>query len=313
MRRDHIILSATRLKKLIEKWTIHLSTHPEKLFRTDYNQRLEECLDLIKRSKGFQITAFAGKAQNHYTHPSRLPDLGDLNLLIRLRAVQIVTKRPIRIIFDGDHYAKIFGEESKYIVKYEKKLKELSALANLNNEFSKAETLLTVNQLLKYLKFKQRDLDKNIKEFQKKPEKAFKLIDMYPEEIMGNVKRIISDKLLERTPKSQLEDLSFKISKNFIIYKAALADIIDLSFKKDHYQRITILRYSGSKNPRINLEMNIAPWNSTILFKNTYLNINTATNGSYSHFLEDHKNLTIEDKNKYFWGFARNRNIFNDL
>src|SRR3972149_4078283 len=131
-----IKISGTAIRNIAKEWINYFLNYPYKLFIEDNEFKNHiECLDLISKSNGFQITAFAGKAQNDYTHPLRQPDLGELNLLAKLRAIQILTYKPIRIILDGEYYSKIFHEDINFIKKYEKKLNDFARIIGINTEF----------------------------------------------------------------------------------------------------------------------------------------------------------------------------------
>jgi len=310
-----IIITRNHLKKISKNWVDYLMSNPHKLFKSESKkENYNKSLKLIKDASGFQITAFAGKAQNDYTHLSRLPDLGELNLLARLRAIQLLSNKPLRIILDGHYYARIFQEELKYISLYEKCLKVLSKLVSLNKEFQNIQIFFTVNELLSYLNIPSSRIVKEVKYFQKNVQLAYKKIGLQPKALIQTTKRMLPKSYkIDRSLVSKQKNELLKVSNEFIIYKAALSTFINLSKKKYNYQRITILKYSNSSNPRINLEMNLAPWNSTILFKNQYLNINTAINKDYQSLINDKRNYIILGEDNHFWGFSRNKNIFNDL
>lgn len=310
-----IIITRNHLKKISKNWVDYLMSNPHKLFKSEskkenYNKNLK----LIKDTSGFQITAFAGKAQNDYTHTERLPDLGELNLLARLRAIQLLCNKPLNIILDGHYYSKMFKEDDMYIDRYEKNLKELSNLVELNKEFSNIQTFFTVNELLTCLNMPSSHIEKEVEYFQKNVRVAYKKVGLQPKTFVQTTKRMLPKSYkLNSSPIYRQNDKLLRISNKFIIHKAALSTFINLSKKKNNYQRITILKYSNSNNPRINLEMNLAPWNSTILFKNQYLNINTAINKDYKSLINDRKNYIILGEDNHFWGFSRNKNIFTDL
>ncbi|MFC1780254.1 hypothetical protein ACFLY9_00995 [Patescibacteria group bacterium] len=310
-----IYLSNRKLRDLISNWTDYYLQNPEKSFRLEKKtDTYKTYINQIKKSKGFQLVAFAGKAQNEYTHPSRLPDLGELNLLTKIRAIQLLSKRPARIIFDGEYYTQTFKEDELYIKNYNKAMIFLTKLVGINKEYKTVNATVTVNDLLKSQNL---PIDYPIKEknkFLKNPTKAYEEIELYPKELFETVKRILPVDM-KKLLKYQLENNGEleKICSEFIILKAILARIVDNSRRKDKYQRITILKYSHTTNPRINLEMNIVPWNSTILLKNSYLNINTAINASYRDLYNDPRNYIIIGEKNYFWGFSRKRNIFKNL
>lgn len=312
-----IRISTQEIYKIAENWTNYLKKNPRKLFLRDRHFRTpKSCLELIKSSNGFQITAFAGKAQNRYTHPSRLPDLGEVNLLARLRAIQLLTQKPCRIILDGHYYSKAFHEIPELIERYDRKILKLAKAIGINKEFPDKEVGFDVDGLLKYLNVKKSDLKEYIQYYKKYPKKAYDLVEMYPDELYNPATRMLEEKFMEELEKKdskKVEETILNICSSFIINKAALSKLITMTRKKDKYQRITILRYAKSKNPRINLEMNFTPWNSTILFKNTYLNVNTAINLSYETLLEDKRNYIILGKNNHFWGFTRNKDLFKDI
>ncbi|MCA9382986.1 hypothetical protein KC909_01345 [Candidatus Dojkabacteria bacterium] len=304
-----ITLNTKQLKKLTDEWVGYFVERPEKLFQHDEKfPNTDECLSLIAKSNGFQITAFAGKVQNSFSHQDRLPDLGDLNLLARLRAIQILANKPLRIIFDGEFYADIFDEELHYITKYEAKLTEYSKLIELNKEFDSSATFYTVPELLKLTGHSMKDLESRIEYYTENPLEAYKLVETRPHELSNKISRLIKDNGHKYTNDDVLE-----IGSKFIIKKAALAEIIEVLHESDNYQRITILKYSKSNNPRIRTEMKYAPWNATILFKGSYLNINTATSGSFEEFKNDKRNFQIYNEDKTFLGFTRKPHIFENL
>jgi hypothetical protein len=310
-----LYLAQNKVQKIIDTWTNYLVSNPNKLFRLDSVFRTySQCLKIINQTNGFLITAFAGKAQNKFTHPSRLPDLGEVNLLTRIRAIQILTKKPVKIVLDGLYYAPIFHEEMLYIANYNKKLKSIAKLVGLNKEFPDLKTFYIVPELLKYLNSPNDYFEKNISKLRKNPDSTYKQIELYPKEIYETVERILPEEYQKKLKKDHNAlDKVHTICSDFIIFKAFLSQLIEQLNKMDSYKRVTILKYSHTVNPRLNLEMNIMPWNSTILFKRSYRNINTAINVSYEDTLKDTRNYIIVGDQNYFWGFTRNKDIFQNF
>lgn len=314
VRRRYIILSRKQLKALATKWVDYFIDHPQKLFRSDEAfPDVATAIEYLKSGKGFQLTAFAGKIQTDYTNPDRLPDLGEFNLLARIRAIQVLTELPLRIVFDGKYYADLFGENETKIPAYEEKIRRFANLIELNKEFPGTKRFYTVLGLQRSFG-DHFSIANEIKRLRKHPDEAMKATAMSPETFEKSVRMFISKhQRAKYEDPEKLKKIIQEKSTDFIIYKAALATLLKKIREKDHYRRITILKYKKCDYPRINMEMNMAPWNSAILFKKKYLNINTTTNGKFVDFFHDSRSIEIKDWNDEHLGFTRNECIFEDL
>jgi len=310
-----IYLSDIILKIIINKWVKYLIANPQKLFKNE-SERIgfRYYLSKIQKAKGFLITLFPGKAQNDSTHPSRLPDFGELNTLTRIRAIQLLTNRPVTMMLDGNHYANIFKEKLEIIQSYERRIKELAKLVGINKEFLQVKTFLHFKDLLPIAGISDDEVKDDINFYSQNLNLAYKVVEIWPEEIYDSVERLLSKNYLIKIRKQpNYEEMISNICNQFIILKAVLSKVVKAVIDKIGYQRVTILKYARTDYPRINMEMNTAPWNSTILFKRSLININTAYNAGYKTLLQDKRNYLIIGKNKYFWGFSRNKNLINNL
>lgn len=308
---NKIVISNEHKQQIYDNWIEYLFSRPKKLFKISPKYTYTEILAMIKKSKGFQITAFPGKAQNSYTNELKLPDFGEANLLCRIRAIQKLTNRPVKIILDGKYYANIFHEDRKIISRYEKALDKMAKEIGLNQEFPDFNTFMSVSELIKHLKISKSFLKEQEDFYNRNSELAYRLVGIWPKEMQERFLRILpKDLVIEIKSKENYEEILLNISRKFIILKAVLAKVLRVSEEIDNFKRITILKYSFSKNPRINLEMAIAPWNSAVLFKENLLNINTAFNGEYSELLSDVRNSAVYDEDNNFLCFTRKPEIF---
>lgn len=309
-----IKVSNATLKHIGEQWVEYFKKNKQKIFKRDIKHlSFDDILNKIEKADSFQITAFAGKVQNEFTHPMRMPDLGDFNILCKIKAIQDLTNTPVQIILDGEYYADIFGEDLKLIRKYENKLKELAELIKLNHG-CKQKPFMTIREFLVHSQISPDILKEQIEVFRKSPELAYATTGMLPHHFYNSVTRFLSSKAKEELEATKnYKSYIYRKSSEFIVRKAALASALKLSKIDSNSIRITILKYKNYKYPRLNLEMNMAPWNSCILFKTNYLNINTTINDSYTKLTSDARNYPIVDESGYFWGFSRKDDIFKFL
>ncbi|MBP9758959.1 hypothetical protein KBD45_04635 [Candidatus Dojkabacteria bacterium] len=311
-----VIINQQIIKTLTETWINYYISNKDILFKKDpKHTSIDEILDTIRTSGGFQITAFAGKIQNQNTHPQRLPDLGELNLLCKIKAIQDLTGGTVQIILDGEYYSDIFGEDNKIIKKYEKQLMKFANLVGLNKGLAN-KPLISLKDYLQQSNISYSIITNLIEIYQKSPEIAFESTGMLPEHFFESIKKFFSDTIIQKyKTQEEYHQAIYNMSKEFIIRKAALTGALKLSKvnSQNSYKRITILKYKNFKYPRLNIQMKMAPWNSTIIFKKSYLNINTAQTESFTNSKQDIRNYQIIDNKGYFWGFSRKPNLFEKL